>query len=56
MKRADVFEDLIDLFIKKAMSEESEEKDKRSVSFSGKMIRGESADGIYSSAGVRKQA
>ncbi|MCX7772841.1 MAG: hypothetical protein N2376_06990 [Clostridia bacterium] len=55
MRKADVFDDLIDLLIKKAVEDEKEQKTSQ-LKLSSQFVRGEKSNGIYSSAGIRKQA
>lgn len=58
MLKSDVLDDLIDYFIRKAMEGESElEKsttNKRIIT--KKTIRGDKENGLYATAGIRKQA
>lgn len=61
MLKTDILDELIDFFIRKAMENESEgvidkEQKRRHTSRYQKNIRGDKENGLYASAGVRKQA
>lgn len=55
MQKYDVFEDLIDFLIRKAIEDEDDEKHSK-IGFSSRIVKGENSDGLYPSSGIRKQA
>lgn len=61
MLKTDILDELIDYFIRKAMENESEgvivkDPKREHTSRSQKNIRGDKENGLYATAGVRKQA
>lgn len=55
MSKSDILDDIIDIFIRRALDDEHVIKE-NGIKYSDNIMRGDKTDGIYASTSIRKQA